>query len=135
MSNSLLVTKIIDGARSAVFHVFIESDGASGEITNGVLIDPGVDFDPALGTRPCITVEEIWYDLTGFSAKLSFNELQSGTPAWACSGDRGTHLDFDSVGGIKDRSARLDGNGKLLVSTAGLASGTCGSMMIKVRKS
>ena len=40
MANAVTITKILDGARSAVFHVFIKSDGASGELVDQVLIDP-----------------------------------------------------------------------------------------------
>lgn len=135
MANTVTITKIIDGARSAVFHVFIQSDGASGDLTDQVLIDPSVDLDPRLGARPGLTIDQLWYDLSGFDARLEFEYLVGDTAVWTLSGGNGVHMDFGQFGGLKDRSNPLDGTGKLMLTTNGLnAAGDNGTIIIKVRK-
>ena len=135
MANTISITKILDGARLAVFHVFIKSDGASGDLVDQVLIDPTEDLDPALGARPTMTIEQLWYDLSGFDARLEFDYLTDDTAAWTLSGGNGVHMDFCHFGGLKDRSDALDGTGKLMLTTNGLtAAGDNGTIIIKVRK-
>lgn len=135
MANGISITKIIEGERHAVFHISIASDGASGDLTDLVLIDPSVDLSPALNPKPSLTIEHLWYDLSGFDAQLEFDYLLSDTPVWTLSAGNGVHLDFTPFGGLKDRSNVLDGSGKLMISTNGLtAAGDCGTIIIKVRK-
>jgi hypothetical protein len=135
MANTVTVTKLQDGERHAIFHVFIKSDGSSGDMVDQVIIDPAIDFDPALPLKPCMTVCELWYDLSGFDARLDFSYLTSDTPAWTLSAGNGVHMDFTPFAGLKDRSGSLDGTGKLMVSTNGLtAAGDNGTIVIKVRK-
>ena len=135
MANSVLITKLLDGPRSAIFHIFIESDGASGDMTDQVLIDPTTSFDPALDSTPTITIDSLWYDLSGFDAKLEFDYLLSDTPVWTLSAGNGVHMDFNCFGGLKDRSNALDGTGKLTITTNGLSAlGDNGTLIIKVRK-
>lgn len=135
MANTISITKILDGPRSAVFHVFIKSDGASGELTDQVLIDPATDLDPILGARPSLTIEQLWYDLSGFDARLEFDYLINDTPVWTLSAGNGVHMDFSHFGGLKDRSNVLDGTGKLMLTTNYLdAAGDNGTIIIKVRK-
>lgn len=129
------ITKILDGTRSAVFHVYLVSDGISGDLTDEVLIDPTTDFDPELTSVPTLTIEQIWYDLTGFDARLEFDYLASDTGVWAMSGGQASHVDFCHFGGLKDRSNELDGTGKLKLTTRGFAStDDAGTIVIKVRK-
>jgi hypothetical protein len=135
MANMVSITKLLDGPRSAVFHVFIQSDGASGDLTDQVLIDPATSFDPAQAPVPGITIEELWYDLSGFAAVLEFDYLLQDTPVWVLSEGHGDHMDFMCFGGLKDRSPALDGTGKLTITTNGLnTAGDRGSLVIKVRK-
>jgi hypothetical protein len=134
MSHTVTVTKLLDGQRNAAFHVFIKSDGLSADLTDYVLIDPALSFNPALGQVPSMTVEEIYYDLAGFDAFLDFDYLVSDTPLWAMSGGQYAEVEFKCVGGLKDRSNVLDGTGKLQITTSGLTTGKFGSMIIKVRK-
>lgn len=126
------VTKIIDGPRNAVFHVFIEGNG-SGELTDHVLVDP-TSFSPALLAEPGLTLEEITYDLDGFSAKIEFDYLTTDNPVWSMSKGPGGHACFEDFGGLKDRSWS-DGNGKLKITTTGLDNGDRGSIILVLRKS
>ena len=129
----ITVTKILDGPRNAVFHVSLAGNG-EGDITDGVVIDPATSFDPALPANPTLTIYRLWYDLTGFSARLEFDYLVSDTPAWAMSGDQGVCLDFTFFGGLKDRSGAMDGSGKLTVTTSGLSEGDFGTFVVHVHK-
>lgn len=135
MANTVSITKILDGVRSAVFHIYIKSDGATGDMTDQVIIDPSTDLVPALGAIPSLSIEQIWYDLSGFDARLEFDYLIEDTAVWTLSGGNGVHMDFSHFGGLKDRSNVLDGTGKLMITTNGLtAAGDNGTIIIKVRK-
>ncbi len=132
MANVVAITKIQDGPRNAIFHLYLESDG-SGELTDEVLIDPTVDFDPALPGKPIMIIEKLWYNLVGFSAALKFDYLVEGTPVWVVSEDG--DADFSPMGGLKDRSGEIDGTGKLLLSTVGFATaGEHGTIILQIKK-
>lgn len=128
----VLVTKLHDGAKSAVFHVAITGDG-SGDVTDAVLIDP-TQFDVPMPAAPGLTIERLWYDLAGFDARLEFDNLISDTLAWSMTGGQSATFDFCDIGGLKDRSAPLDGTGKLTLTTSGLLVDGVGTLVIKVRK-
>jgi hypothetical protein len=132
MAHTADITKLHDGDRSAVFHVFIKGDGASPDLSKLTLIDPNADLSPKLGKRPSLTITALWYSLAGFSARLEFDYLNDETGIWALAQDNPAELCFDSFGGIKDRSP-VDGTGKIMLTTSGLVSGS-GSIIIKVRK-
>lgn len=127
------ITKIVDGQRNAVFHVSFVGTGA-GELTDEVLIDPATSFDPALPADPAMTIEKIWYDLTGFSAELEFDYLASDTPVWSMSESQPFCVDFCSFGGLKDRSNPDSGLGKLKITTTGLGDGDFGTLIVQVKK-
>lgn len=134
MAHDVVITKLLDGLKNAAFHVFIKSDGVSADLVDEVIIDPVTSFDPGLSQKPNITIEEIYYDLAGFDAFLDFDYLGSDTPVWTMSQNQYAEVEFDCVGGLKDRSNELDGTGKLQLTTDGLTGGKFGSIVIKVRK-
>jgi hypothetical protein len=127
------VTKLLDGARNAVFHVSIVGS-VVGDLTDTVIIDPATSFDPAYPAKPGMSIDALCYDLTGFDAWLEFDYLASDTPVWSMSGGSAVQLDFCDFGGLKDRSNALDGLGKLKLSTNGLAEGDRGSLIVRVHK-
>jgi hypothetical protein len=131
--SQIAVTKILDGPRNAVFHVSIVGD-AVGDLTDETIIDPATSFDPAYPAKPGMSIDGLWYDLTGFDAWIEFDYLVSDTPAWSMSGGQAVNLDFCPFGGIKDRSNAMDGTGKLTVSTNGLAAGDRGTFIVKIHK-
>lgn len=135
MANDINITKLIDGPRNAVFHITLFSDGQTGDLTNFTIIDPAFDFNPELPAKPIMTIEELWYEFAGFTARLQFNYLTKSTPVWTISGSASARVCFDDFGGIKDRSNPLDGNGKLTITTNGFNSTGCqGTIIVKVRK-
>lgn len=138
MPNTVKITKLLDGPRNAVFHVFLQSDG-SGELTDYTLIDPTVDFNPALPARPIMTIQEIWYTTVGFDLRLEFDSLVDNQQ-WVIGGNSGNgsgtnHICFNKFGGLKDRGG-LDSNGKLLITTTGFTTANVdqGSLVLMIRK-
>lgn len=135
MANITTVTKLLDGDRHAIFHIYVQGDGITGDMTDFVLVDPAMDVTPVLSNIPSFTIEKLWYDLSGFDARLEFEFLVDGTNAWVLSGGNGVHMDFSEVGGLKDRSSILDGTGKLMLTTSGLLSANdTGTIIVKLRK-
>ncbi len=133
MANTVAVTKILEGQKDAVFHVYLLCDGASGELSNQTLIDPLVDLSPVLTAGADLTVTELWWEIVGFQARLDF-DATAKSHIWLLNEGSGNHVCFDSVGGIKDRSG-AGATGKLIVNTAGFTAATDeGSIIIKVRK-
>lgn len=130
----LVVTKILDGPRNAVFHIFIRGDGG-GDLVDEIIIDPSSSFETPLPAVPCLKISKLWYDLTGFDAWLEFDYMFSDTPIWTLNSNGAATLDFEWFGGLTDRSNELDGSGQLKLSTNGLAVGSIGTAVILIRKS
>ena len=121
MANTVQIFKMMDGPSHVTLHVYLESDGASGELVNEILLDPVTDFVPAMPARQDLIVKQIWAELTGFSATLAFNGL-TPWPFWSIAPTAAAHQDWRFFGGIRDNSSSplgLDSDGKLLVSTQG----------------
>jgi hypothetical protein len=128
------VTKLLDGARNAVFHISINGTGV-GELVDEILIDPATSFDPAHPPAPSLRIERLWYDLSGFGGRLEYDYLTSDTPVWSMSeGSGGCQVDFECIGGLADRSNGLDGLGKLKLTTSGLDAGDFGTIIVHARK-
>lgn len=134
MANTVRITKLLEGPKTAVFHVFLQSDGSSGELTDSVLIDPTTSFSPALPATNAMTIEEIWYQLDGFAALLEFDATTDVGVVTLSSAPGDSHFDFRSFGGIKDFAGSA-ATGKLQVTTNGFTAATDnGFIIIQVRK-
>lgn len=135
MPNTVVVRKLLEGGRSAIFSVFIASDGKSGDLTAQTVINPNVDFVPSLGKGMKLNIEKIWFATAGFDVLLSFDSLVD-QPVWIIpSGTVAGFIDFSEFGGLQDYSG-IDATGKLVVSTQGLSSPSDqGTLIIKVTKS
>lgn len=136
MSNTVTVTKLVEGPRSAYFHVYLRGDGSSGDLVDQVLIDPATDFDPAQakpGMR--MSLRAIWYGTAGFDCLLKFQAGVGGYPVWVLpAGTSSEHICLNKFGGIQDRSG-IDATGRLLLSTTGLTTtADQGSLVIQVNK-
>lgn len=136
MANTVTIRKLMEGAKSVVLHVYLKCDGASGELTDQVLLDPTTDVTPALTAASKFTIEEIWYDLSGFDAQLEY-DATTDTPIWTlvgASGTTGEHKDFRSFGGIRD-SGGAGATGKIQVTTTGFTAATDqGTIILRIRK-
>ncbi len=129
----ITITKLLDGMKNAVVHVFLQGDG-SGDLNGEVIIDPAVDFDPPLPAKPEVRLNQLWYDFTDFSGYLFFNDLITGTPIWSMSAGQLNHGDFSVFGGLTDRSDPLSGNGQLKLTTKGLEAGDVGTLILYCKK-
>ncbi len=135
MAHTVAVTKVMDGPRHVVLHVYFKSDGLSNDLNKHVLIDPhSDDLQYPRNKKPAFVVEQILYDLAGFDASLQFDSgLINDNYIWVLPEGSRTSIDFRDFGGFADRSGK-DGTGKLTISTFGLLSiGDQGSMLIKLR--
>ena len=132
MSNRVVKTLLLDSSKSALLHVYLESDGVEGELSNFVLLDPKSDFaNSPLKVQMAVT--QVWYSFPWFDALLTFDDLVP-YPSWQLTRDAIGYHDFRYFGGIQDRSS-IDTTGKLLLSTNGFtALGNVGTMVVEVRK-
>ena len=132
MANTIEVTKLLDG-QHLIYHVYLKSDGASGDIDSYVLIDPATE---SMGDDTVFALEDITWGFNGFSANIHFEFLVDDTLIWVLPPSTGNYVDFKKYGNLKDRGNPGDATGKVLLSTTGFADlGDEGSMIIKVRKS
>lgn len=132
MAHIVTPTFLLDSPVRALIHVYVESDGLSGDLSNFVLVDPKTDFvDSPIIVQMSLT--QVWYSFGWFDGLITFDDL-TPYPSWQLSRDSVGYYDFRYFGGIKDRST-IDGTGKILLSTNGFtAAGSKGTMVIEVRK-
>ena len=127
---NIVKTLISDGPSKAIISVYIESDGIETDLVNYVLLDPQVDFVPIAEQ---MSILQIWYALSNFSALLSFDDL-TDFPSWNLVENTDGYVDLRYFGGIKDRSG-IDYTGKLLLSTTGFTpEPKVGTIIIELRK-
>ena len=132
MANRVEVTKLLDGPRHLIYHVYLASDGASSDLDSYTLIDPA---NESMGDESQFTIEDVTWGFNGFSANLHFELLVDDTLIWVLPPSAGNYVDFKKYGGLKDRGNSADATGKVLLSTTGFVDlGDEGSMIIKVRK-
>lgn len=78
MANTVSIRKLLDGSKLAVFHIYLASDGASGELTDQVIVAAST-LD---GAPTKLSICEVDYALSGFSGVLEF-EATTDQPALA----------------------------------------------------
>ena len=132
MANKVIVTKILEGHRHAQFHIYLESDGATGELEDHVVIDPVEDL--GLESSQRLAIESISYSLSGFTCRIEADTgLVEGKMIWVMSDASSNDVDFNRWGGLYDRSV-LDGTGKLQLTTFGFTDvGDQGTILVEVR--
>lgn len=132
MAHIVTITKILPGAHRSQFHIFLLSDGASGELEDEVLVDPVGDLGILASSK--IVIEMITYDFAGFDARIEFNNGQvADNMIWVLPQRADNHLDFNPWGGLKDFPG-LDGTGAIQLTTTGFSNaGSQGTILIMVR--
>jgi hypothetical protein len=129
MANLVTITPLLSGQRKVILHVYIKSDGESGDLVDYEIADPAnYNFKGKF-----FTMESVESALSGFSVSLKFGYLQSGTPVWVIPEFQSCY-DLRPYGGLLDRSNVLDGTGKVLLSTSGLSRGDEGTFILVLRK-
>jgi hypothetical protein len=140
MAHIVTPTILVDSTKSAVVHLYIESDGLSNDLVNQIIVDPTLDFvDSPLKVQMAIT--QVWYSFGWFDAMLSFDDITllesagiPSTPSWLLTRDTIGYHDFRYFGGIKDKST-IDGTGRIVLTTNGLTTpGSKGTMVLEIRK-
>lgn len=134
MANTVTITNILPGNHRSQYHIFLKSDGASGELTDEVLVDPVNDLGIDKASK--IVIEQITYNFSGFDARIEFdNGLVDDNMMWVLPEGGDNHLDFNPWGGLKDFPG-LDGSGAIQINTTGFtAAGDEGSILLMVRNS
>lgn len=132
MANLVKVNLIENGPRNVHLHVFLQADGAEGELLNYVLINPR-DLGMRNGER--LRLARIEYNFSGFDARLEFN---SGTIPqnfkWVMTEGANAPVDFLQWGLILDNSGP-DGSGALMINTIGFTnSNDQGSLLVRLIK-
>jgi hypothetical protein len=135
MPNTVTTRLLVDGPRHAIVHVYLKSDGASGELTNQVIFDPATAYrnpDSPIPINPSIV--SVWYENVGFDALLKF-DATTPVPAWKLStAPAAVSVDFSSFGGIVSNAA-AGANGKITLDTSGFTAATDeGTMIITIAK-
>src|SRR3990167_2793773 len=130
MANTVNKTVLEQGSRYVLLHVYLASDGVTGELVDEVLIDTS-DLIPEMGAESLV-IDEVWHELAGFNATLEFDSIVDD-PVWTLT-PSGKHHDFSKFGGLKDRSG-FDSTGRLLLSTTGFDStADQGAFVLRLRK-
>jgi hypothetical protein len=134
MAHDVVVTNILPGDHRSQYHIFLRSDGASGELVDQVLIDPVNDLGIPASSK--IVIEEITYNFSGFDARIEFdNGLVNDNMIWVLPASGDNHIDFNPWGGLKDFPG-LDGSGAIQITTNGFGdAGDQGSLLVMVRNS
>ncbi len=132
MANRIEVTKLLDDTKYLCYHVYLKSDGASGDLDSFAIIDSATE---AMGRNHVFAIDDVTWGFNGFSANLHFELLVDDSLIWVLPPSTGNYVDFKKFGGLKDRGDPADSPGKVLLSTTGFVdNGDEGSLVIKVRK-
>ena len=132
MANIVNITLVNNGPRNVVAHVYLESDGASGELVDHVLIDPVADLGLTSSAR--LSIKSIKSGISGFVARVEFDTgLVDDKMIWVIT-EHNSNIDFKDIGGLEDRSG-VDGTGKLQITTTGFtAAGDQGSIIFQIKR-
>lgn len=145
MANTVTRTILNNGSKTLLLHVYLESDGYEGELTNYVIADPEM-YDSVMTNqiiRPDmkLTISQMWYSFNWFDATISFDELNP-VPCWVLPRDSSNYLDFRHFGGLANKlvdpqtNQSTERTGKILLSTNEFAPAQSkGSIILEIRKS
>ena len=141
MANTILKTVLQNGSKSLILHLYLESDGNEGELTNYVIFDPRTDLDEGAATRhPRPVVRQIWHSFAWFDGLLAFDDLVPA-PSWLLQRDSASYTDLRYFGGIKERyidpkdKDSSDRTGKVLLTTTDFAPlGSMGTLVLEIWK-
>jgi hypothetical protein len=127
--NTIAIRKLLDGPKTAVLHVYVASDGSSGELSAAVIVDAST----LSGAPTKLTIEKVAYAFTGFSGLLAF-DATTDVPVLALIAENPASHCFTEFGGIADTS-ETGFTGDILLSTTGFtAAGDRGHITITVKK-
>ena len=133
MANYVETLLINEGPSGLNIKTFLRSDGVSGERVNAPLVT-AAELTPPLAAKQCLSLWEIWYQITGFTVQFSWKTLTNPRPAWILCPGVDSRSKFHRFGGLIDTSG-MYAQGQLLMSTTGFTSAACqASFVIRLRK-
>jgi len=134
MANTVTIRKLVEGAKDAWFYVYLKCDGASGELTDQVLIDPATSFNSRYPTPTKLTVLELKYTFVGFDGMLEFDATTDDAIWKLSSTGNDPDICLSDFGGITDPQSS-GSTGKIQITTTGFTAATDeGTLVIRVRK-
>ncbi len=134
MSNIVKITKLQDGPTDVIVHIHLESDGASGELVNQVIVDPATVV-PLMSKGVSFNIRQLWYEISGFNCTLMFDSVNPFV-IWTLTPGVDSVHDWRPFGGIKDATPSSDiPTGKIMISTDGFGAAGCkGTFVLTARK-
>lgn len=130
MANTVTVRTVLDGSKRVVNHIYLASDGASGELTGQVVVDVS-GLTPAATT---LTIEKVEWCFSGFDGELAFDATADVPFAVLPAASGWSRLDFTCFGGLSDNSG-AGKTGDIVLNTSGFtASGDKGIIIITAQK-
>lgn len=127
MANTVTKTSLVDGEVVGVIHVYIASDGTSGDLSDEVILDAST-LNGATAIKQIVSVES---QLTGFSAIVEFDQTTDSPAVTLPSGEYKTSFLGTPV--VNPEGSGTTGD--VVLTTSGMtASGDVGHIVIKYRK-
>lgn len=128
MANTVETTTLVDGSRDLIVRIHLDSDGASGELSNQVIVDAST-FTPAFTE---VKLMKIKSNLIGFTAELIW-DADTDAHAWVCP-DYEQNMDFTDMGGIPNANL-TNPTGDILLTTSGFTATTdTGHILLYLKK-
>lgn len=127
MANTVTKTSLVDGENVGEMHVYLASDGASGELTDEVVLDASA-LNGATAITEIISVKS---SLIGFTARLEFDQTADHPAVVMPEGKE--EQSFETAPIVNPAGTGTTGD--VTVTTSGFtASGDVGTIVIKYRK-
>ena len=124
MANTINRAKCVaTGPKRYLLYTTIIGDG-SGEETATILNATTAD----IGTNSKIL--QVWASLTGFSAKI-YEDANTDEYLFQLVNDQNINFDFNIFGGLQ-HSKPAGATGDILITTTGLGSGDCGTIIMDI---
>ena len=132
MANTVDVTIIEQGERNAVVLVYLQSDGATGDLVNEPILTLSELGLPANARLKLNCLQSM---LAGFHARLEFDTgLVEKNPKWVMPEGQGQVVKFSKFGFVFDNSGP-GRTGTILLTTTGMtATGDEGSFLLAIVK-
>ncbi len=128
MANTVNIRTLADGSKVLELQIYLESDGAAGELSDTILVDAST-FTPAFTNESVLCVSA---DLEGFSAVLEW-DATTDVPFVALPQGESYH-EFRHFGGLVN-NAGSGKTGDILITTSGFtAAGDRGSITLSIKK-
>lgn len=129
MANTVDTQVIEDGPKFAVLKVYMASDGASGELSDQVVVDASTLW----GAPTTLTLNAIWASTTGCSFNLEW-DATTDVGIMSFPSDFVEEFCFKKFGGIPNNSG-TGKTGDILINTSGFtASGDQITLVLHVKK-